>query len=733
LRWQKILRIAIALFVVAFAAVVVVSLRRARRPAAPAAALDMKKDAPVIQSGKGHFSQYKQGKEAVTIDFGCQATYADNRSTFGCGVKVKIPDKEGRRIEIESENVEVTTPPGKQVGNTVFCAHGCAGGVTLTTSDGIVLKSDTATYSDDDQIARVPGKVFFTRGRMSGTATGATYDQNRHILWLLQDADIGVKPDQTGAGAVHITAQSAGMAQTDHYMRFPGNPRFDGEGHLIETDEAMAFLTSDNEKVQRMELRGNSRITSKPGQSGPQAMRARDIDVTYAPDGRTLQTAHLVENASVALPGEPGKRPKQIAAKGIDVTMAPDGSAVTNLTANEGVQVDLPADGEIPQRRIRSASLVATGPPQGGITDAAFVGDVEFRESRAAQGNLAAIDRTSKSQRLDAKTKPGFGDLQIADFHNNVHFTDGPDTKAESRTAVYSITNDTLDLTPGQGDVGPPTHVANGRITVDAVHIQMELTSQRMKADTNVRSTMIQQSNQSSSNGKNTDVHMPSMLKQDKPVYVRSNRLDYDGDKSVAVYSGNAHLWQDETDIKSDTIVLEDKTGNMHATTNVTTQMTLEEADDKPTKDKAPKAPTQPTITTAQDFQYDDNEHRGTYTGNPHMKGPDGDVTADTIVLFLAQQGGQLERAEADGNVVSKQVQRRAYGRHLTYVAKDDLYTMVGQPAKVYDDVVPNCKYTEAATVSFKKAANTTSASGTGNIPQKSQNIACGTVVGGSL
>ena len=115
------------------------------------------------------------------------------------------------------------------------------------------------------------------------------------------------------------------------------------------------------------------------------------------------------------------------------------------------------------------------------------------------------------------------------------------------------------------------------------------------------------------------------------------------------------------------------------------------------------------------------------------MKGPDGDVTADTIVLFLAQQGGQLERAEADGNVASKQEQRRAFGKHLTYVAKDDIYTMVGAPAKVYDDVAPNCKYTEAATVSFKKAANTTSASGNGSTPQKSQNIACGTVVGGSL
>ena len=42
------------------------------------------------------------------------------------------------------------------------------------------------------------------------------------------------------------------------------------------------------------------------------------------------------------------------------------------------------------------------------------------------------------------------------------------------------------------------------------------------------------------------------------------------------------------------------------------------------------------------------------------MSGPDGDVTADKIELFIAEQGGQLERAEADGNVVSRQEQQRA-------------------------------------------------------------------------
>ncbi|HEX6464854.1 MAG TPA: LptA/OstA family protein [Vicinamibacterales bacterium] len=737
MRWQKVLRLAIALFVVAFAALVVVSLRHGRRQGPPPT-LDVKDKAAVLLGGKGHFIQFKKGKDDVSIWFGNVATYSDNHSIFGGGVKVVIPDKEGRRVEINSQDAEVTNPPGKQIGKADF-----KGGVTLTTSDGITLKSDTATYSDDDQIARIPGKLTFTRGRMSGTATGATYDVNRRILWLLQDAVIDEKPDQTGTGAVHVTAQAAGMARLDHYMRFTGGARFDGEGHIIQADEAVAFLTQDDEKVQRMELRGNSRITGKPGQAGPQSMRAHDIDVTYAPDGRTLQTAHLMQDASVALPGEAGKPPKQIAAKGIDVTMAPDGSTVTNLTANESVQVDLPPDGDIPQRRIRAAALIATGTPPGGITNAAFVGDVEFRETRAAKGTLAAIDRTAKSLRLDAKTKPGFGDLESAEFHGNVHFTDAPDTTAEAPMAIYSIAKDTMDLTPNQGDVGTGPHVANGRITVESRNIQMALTSQKMKADTNVRSRMIQQSNSSSnsspgakgSSGSSSQVKMPSMLKPDKPVNVKSNRLDYDGDKSVAIYSGNAHLWQDDTDIKSDTIVLEDKTGNLHATTNVTTVMTLEEADDKPTKEKgkSSKAPVQPTTTTAQDLVYVDGEHRATYTGSPHMKGPDGDVTADTIVLFLAEQGGQLERAEADGNVVSKQEQRRAFGKHLTYVAKEDIYTIVGLPAKVYDDVAPNCKYTEAATVSFKKAANSTSASGSGSIPQHSQNIACGTVVGGSF
>jgi lipopolysaccharide export system protein LptA len=727
--WRKRLRIAIAVFVVIFAAVVVASFRKGQRrpPDVPAPKGDPK--ALVQTIGRGVYERQEQGKIKARIEFGRQATYEDNRSVFGDGVRLILPDKSGRRITVDAQEGEVTTPPGKAIG-----VASLKGGVKLVTSDGITVSTATANYDDNTGIAQIPGPLTFTKGRMTGRSVGGTYDRNREVFWLLDQAKVDVVPDEKGAGAMHVTAKSAGMARLEHYMKFVGGVRFDGEGHVTEADEATAYLTPDNEKVQRMELRGNSRMTSKPGQSGPQALRARDIDLAYAEDGRTLQTAHLIEDASVQLPGDPGKPGRRIAGKAIDVALAPDGATVTNLLANDHVQVDLPADGDTPARRIRAAALLATGKPGTGIQAATFNGDVEYHESRAARGNVAAIDRSARSARMEVQTKPGFGDIEKADFHNNVHFTEGTDTTADAPYAQYSIAADRLDLSPGEGDTGKGPHVADGRIAVEARNIHMTLGAQTMKVDTNVRSVMQPQNQQQNKDKKQDPVRVPSMLKQDQPVNVKSNRLDYDGAKSVANYSGNSRLWQEgpqATVIQADTIVLEDKTGNMHAATNVRTVMTITESSDKkqPEAKEKQKQP-EPTTTVAQDLVYEDGKHRATYTGTVHMSGPDGDVTADKIELFLAEQGGQLERAEADGNVVSRQQMHRAYGTHLTYVSKDELYTMVGTPVKMYDDQPPNCKVTTATTLTFDRNGNRSTASGNGTAPQHTEAIACGSAPG---
>jgi lipopolysaccharide export system protein LptA len=469
----------------------------------------------------------------------------------------------------------------------------------------------------------------------------------------------------------------------------------------------------------------------------------------------------------------------------MDIAMAPDGATVTNLIANENVQVDLPADGDTPARRIKSTSLMATGAPGGGIQAATFLGSVDFRENRAARGKVTEIARTAKSDRMDIKTKPGFGDLERAEFLNNVTFTDGAQTQAEAPHAVYTIAEDRLEISPGSGNVGHAPHVSDGRISVDAVHIQMGLSNQKMKADTLVRSVMMPQSSKpaaapsaatppvvppsaatppvpalapastvqgragrggrgavpapvaaSQPPAKPADpegVKVPSLLKQSEPVNVRSNRLDYDGASSLATYEGNATLWQDDTTIKADKIVVEDKTGNLRASTNVTTTMALSEPDDKPASGKpeaakaAPpksgaspaKAAPEPTITRADEMLYEDAKHRATYSGNAHMSGPSGDVTGDKIELFLAEEGGQLERAEADGNVVSRQDTRRALGRHLTYLAKDALYTMTGTPARIYEQTPTNCRITEGTTLIFDRSLSTSTSRGNDTTGQR--------------
>ena len=110
------------------------------------------------------------------------------------------------------------------------------------------------------------------------------------------------------------------------------------------------------------------------------------------------------------------------------------------------------------------------------------------------------------------------------------------------------------------------------------------------------------------------------------------------------------------------------------------------------------------------------------------MNGPDGDVTADKIELYLTESGGELERAEADGSVVSRQQNRRAYGDHLTYIAAKDEYTMVGKPVKVFDDTPPDCKVTHGTTLTFHKAVDTISATGNGvSAGTRTETIACGT------
>jgi lipopolysaccharide export system protein LptA len=436
-------------------------------------------------------------------------------------------------------------------------------------------------------------------------------------------------------------------------------------------------------------------------------MSARDIDLNYADDGRTLQGARLMEQSVLELPaaGAPGAR--RIAGQTIDVGLAPDGTTVTGLGASGGVQVDLPGDQRSTTKQIRSSTLAATGAAGQGVQQLTFEGPVEFRESRAAARGSTALDRTARAMRLVVDTKPGFGTIDRADFRGNVSITDGADVTAGAPRALYHLATEEMELSPSGSERGPAPFVNDSRVQVEARNIRFSPASRRLVADTDVRST-IQARRQAQAKPRAgqaapaREARLPSMLSPDQPVTVTANRLEYDG-QSVATYDGNARLWQDKSKVYADSIVIDDRTGNLTARGHTRTTMILDDVDPK-TKERSPTE----TNATADLLVYNDEKRLATYTAGPsgraHIVGAQGDLTADRTELYLREGGKELERAVSDGSVVVKESGRTATGQHLVYTASTDTYVMTGKPVEIIEKEATGCKQTVGAKLTFNRS-----------------------------
>lgn len=713
MRWQKTARLAIAAFVIVFAGVVLFQMRQrtVAPPPAPAAAPRTPDPKAAIFNPDGvEYEETRDGRLQFRLVAKSHVAYVDERQKLN-DVELTLPDRGGKTIVVRADEALLTEPPQGQIG-TVTLNHN----VRFTTDDGLDVRTANAVYDDATGVLTAPGAVEFSRGRLTGSGVGATYDKNRDVLWLLDQARITVKPDAAGQGASRATAGSAGLARAENYVKLTRDARIASDDRTIASDDITVWLRGDSDEIDHVELRGTSRIT-EPAPGG-RTMSARDIDLAYAPGGQVLERARLVEDAAVDLPGAAGRR---ISASTIDMTMGPDGNALTSLIARQQVHLDLPGTGDAPARQIRAESLDASGPPDAGLTRAAFDGQVEYRETRDARGGAAAVDRTARAERLVMATAAGLGDVEQADFRGRFTFTDRSGTRAGAPRALYYVNRDRIDLSSFAQERGPTPFVDDGRFFVEAASIQLSPSTLELTADTGVRSTV-----QPATGEKKDGARMPAMLEADRPVHVASARLAYDG-QAVAAYSGGARLWQDGSGSKIDaeTIRIDDRTGNLTARTTVRTSMLVEDTDPK-TKQ------TRLTMTTgaSDELVYEDAKRVAVYTGTAdrraHVQGVHGDVMADRIALFLGEGGRRLERADARGQVTVKEPGRAADGDHLVYTASNETYVMTGNPVKAIEREGANtCRTTIGTTLTFQRAIGSISADAAGTVQVQSVTGTC--------
>src|SRR5262249_41789387 len=155
------------------------------------------------------------------------------------------------------------------------------------------------------------------------------------------------------------------------------------------------------------------------------------------------------------------------------------------------------------------------GEPGRGLTRASFTGAVQFRERGGA------VDRAGSSSSLDVVMKPGMATIDEARFIDAVRFEEGA-MNAWAAAARYDLAKGTLELTGSEpGRLAP--RVVNDRIAIDATRLDVTLEGPKVKAVAAVKSML-----QPAKKDKESDVKMPSMLKQDQPVTILADDLAYD-------------------------------------------------------------------------------------------------------------------------------------------------------------------------------------------------------------
>lgn len=677
------MRTGVAIVGIAAAVAVFVSTRRRETPSAPPA-VPRTDPRAVVESTGAFVREVKGAKEHFRLKAERQLTYPDGTTRL-IGVEVSIDD-EGKMFVVRGREAEV----GENQSHVNL-----KGGVELVASDGLSVKAESASYSQPEGIVRGPGPVSFTRGRMTGTGVGFTFDRNRDVLTLEDQASITFAPEESGGEAMDITSGVARLTSVEKYFTFERSVHIVQGPRVIDADGAVANLTEDESRITVLELRGNSRVVtgdSEPG--GLTAMSARDMNLLYSEDGKHVQHAVLSGSATTRIAGDHAAPERQLSAESLEMGLAPNGATLTSLSGRDRVALDLPAAKGQTSRTIRATSLAGSGDAAHGLTTTTFTENVEYRET----GGTPPVQRVVLARTLTAVLGDGFGEIRDARFAGGVRFTDGS-TEATAANIRYLVTSGQIELTGNIGNTRP--RVSGDEIRVDGNRIDMTLEGPTLQATGDVHTLM--QPARPGPAGKDTkgatERKVPGLMQPGLIVNGTSDALDYmGGEGSRAVFTGNARLWQVDTAIQGEIVTLDGRTGNLTASGGVQSKLLLEQING------ATKAPENVSaVALGREMQYDDAARKATYSGDARVNGPEGDVRAATIEMFLAPEGRQLERLEASEAVSLRQGARTVTGDRMSYFAADQRYVMSGKLVRM---TAENCQETLGRILTFFRSTD---------------------------
>jgi lipopolysaccharide export system protein LptA len=304
-----------------------------------------------------------------------------------------------------------------------------------------------------------------------------------------------------------------------------------------------------------------------------------------------------------------------------------------------------------------------TAPGLGGKTNTALAPDAHVKGAPQS-------DKVSTSQKLDVVFAPQGGIASITQTVNLV-YVDGTQ-KAWAHSGQYTAADEMLVLN------GSPRVVNNGTTTT-AQTIRMNRVTGDALADDNVKSTYSDLKAQPDG----------GMLASSDPIHVTSRSMTAHRSSGIALYTGDARLWQNANVVEAPTIEFDRDHRSLVAQGAAQPVTTVLVQVDK-------KGNVTPIHITSRRMTYTDAERKIFMNGGVTAKGSDATVTSEDMTVFLLPRSqsqaisgrstpGQIERIIADKQVVLTQPTRHGNGDRLVYTSADDKFVLTGNSPSIFD------------------------------------------------
>ncbi|MGH9752047.1 MAG: LPS export ABC transporter periplasmic protein LptC [Blastocatellia bacterium] len=618
--------------------------------------------------------------------------------------------KQGRNLRVVSDRGVYLRDPSQ----VTF-----SGNVKVRSSDGLEVMTDKIIYEQQSEIVHTDASVRFRHGEISGSSVGATLRGKDHVLTIPQSAHVisaDSDPNKKGAGAVEIRGDRAEYVEKDGMVKFEGNVNFTQGERQGRADLATGFSNPQTKKIERIEMRGNSRLESREKGKASEA-ESRDMDFFFDEERRLKSSAAY--GAARVRSLEPDS-PREIAAERIDITYKPNekssdvqlisaqGRAMMRLAAvlssakesewservieADDMQARLREDGENLARAEAAGNAILTVTPkritprsekktlrapkffadffETGNTIKTFVAEpnavAEFDPMRSESAEKSApvkrLKKTFSGKKMTANFSRETQDVSDLTVDSDAKFTEGERTAVAAR-GVYTASNQTVAM---RGK--PQVWDSSLRASADEIDANIETGESKLRG--RARTTYF---NRESTGG------AAPFKNRKQPVTIASDHAIVKHNEGAARYIGAARAWQGDDFVRAEYIELDKGERVMTAWNNAQSAFyDFERETEKGRKEIVP------VFVSSDRIIYTEANRTTHYEGSVKIRqGTDriDSATADAVM----DEENKLVSLTASKDVVMTQPSRRAIGDQVVYTVATDTAILTGNLAMVED------------------------------------------------